>query len=154
MVAIDVAFASNRAMNGVAMNTFTIDTHNNITAHAGLPAAADESSSFTNQRDLAKLTADWPISRLVETWNSFAGVTPFADLKPVKRFADRKGAVSRIWKAVERMPPTLRNRRNPSQPPKQRRKGLPSKRSGATPSGPSPAERPRSHTRAARRRKS
>jgi hypothetical protein len=90
-------------MDGVAMNTFTIDSENNITAHAGLPAGADESQSFTNQQELAKLTADWPISRLVDTWNSFAGVAPFTDLKPVKKFTNRKGAVARIWKAVERL---------------------------------------------------
>jgi hypothetical protein len=90
-------------MDGVAMTTFTIDPENNITAHAGLPAGADESQSFTNQKELAKLTADWPISRLVDTWNSFAGVTPFDDLKPVKKFTGRKAAVVRIWKAVERL---------------------------------------------------
>src|ERR1700683_472641 len=92
-------------MNGVAMNTFTIDSDNNITAHAGLAADADKSSSFTSQKELAKLTAAWPIARLVETWNSFAGVTPFADLKPVKRFTDRKAAMARIWTAVKRMVP-------------------------------------------------
>jgi Protein of unknown function (DUF3489) len=89
-------------MDGVAMSTFTIDSNNNITAHAGLPAGADESQSFTNQKELAKLTADWPISRLVDTWNSFAGVAPFTDLKPVKKFTNKKAAVARIWKAVER----------------------------------------------------
>ena len=41
------------------MATFTIDSDNNITAHAGLPAGADNSQSFTNQKELAKLTADW-----------------------------------------------------------------------------------------------
>jgi hypothetical protein len=80
-------------MNGVAMATFTIDAENNITAHAGLPAGADESQSFSNQKELAKLATDWPASRLVDTWNSFAGVAPFDDLKPVKKFTSRKGAV-------------------------------------------------------------
>ncbi len=41
------------------------------------------------------------LSRLIDTWNSFAGVAPFDDLKPVKKFTDRKAAVSRIWKAVD-----------------------------------------------------
>jgi hypothetical protein len=53
--------------------------------------------------DWAKLAADWPASRLVETWNSFAGVAPFDDLKPVKKFTSRKLAVSRIWAAVQRL---------------------------------------------------
>lgn len=91
-------------MNGVAMATFTIDSDNNITAHAGLPAGA-ESQSFSNPKELAKLTSDWPLSRLVEAWNSFAGVTPFDDLKPVKKFTDRKAAVARIWKAIVRLSP-------------------------------------------------
>jgi hypothetical protein len=87
------------------MATFTIDSENNITAHAGLPAGADESQSFANQKELGKLTSDWPISRLVDTWNSFAGVAPFDDLKPVKKFPSRKGAVARIWQAVQRLSP-------------------------------------------------
>jgi hypothetical protein len=59
-------------MNGVALSTFTIDSDNNITAHAGLPASADNLQSFTTGKDLAKLAADWPVTRLVEIWNSFA----------------------------------------------------------------------------------
>ncbi len=59
------------------MTTFTIDQDNNITAHATLPAGADESQVFTTAKELAKLTAEWPLARLVETWNSFAGVAPF-----------------------------------------------------------------------------
>jgi hypothetical protein len=89
------------------MTTFTIDFENNITALAGLPAGADDSQSFTNQKELAKLTADWPASRLVDTWNSFAGVAPFTDLKPVKKFTNRKAAIARIWKAVERLSPNV-----------------------------------------------
>ncbi len=84
---------------------FTIDAENNITVIAGLPAEADESQSFSTAKDLAKLTAEWPLSRLVETWDSFAGVTPFDDLKPVKKFTSRKAAVARIWQAVQRLSP-------------------------------------------------
>jgi hypothetical protein len=94
-------------MNGVAMATFTIDSKNNITAHAGLPVGTDESQVFSNQKGLAKLTADWPVSQLVDTWNGFAGAAPFNDLKPVKKFTDRKAAVARIWKAIERLSPDV-----------------------------------------------
>lgn len=87
----------------VSMTTFTIDSENCITAHAGLPAGADESQSFRNQKELAALAADWPASRLVDTWNSFAGVAPFDDLKPVNKFSNRSVAVGRIYKAVERL---------------------------------------------------
>jgi hypothetical protein len=85
------------------MSTFTIDTDNNITAHAELPASADATQSFATQKELAKLTGEWPASRLVEVWNSFAGVAPFDDLKPVNKFKDRKTAVARIWNAVQRL---------------------------------------------------
>jgi hypothetical protein len=87
------------------MSTFTIEADNNITELAGLPADADQSQSFSNAKELAKLTAEWPVTRLVETWNSFAGAAPFDDLKPVKKFTSRKAAVARIWHAVLRLSP-------------------------------------------------
>jgi len=89
------------------MTTFTIDPDNNIAALVGDPAGAANLETFSTAKELAKLTADWPISRLVDTWNSFAGVTPFDDLKPVKKFTDRKAAVARIWKAVARLAPDV-----------------------------------------------
>ena len=85
---------------------FTIDSDNNITAHAGLPPA-DSHEPFATLKDLTKLTAKWPISRLVDVWNSFAGVAPFNDLKPVKKFSNRKAALVRIWQAVERLTPMV-----------------------------------------------
>jgi hypothetical protein len=89
------------------MATFTIDSENNITAHLGPPAAADESQSFSSAKELGKLTAEWPASRLVDTWNSFAGVAPFDDLKPIKKFTNRKIAVARMWAAVQRLSPDV-----------------------------------------------
>jgi len=89
------------------MPTFTIDSDNNITALAGLPAGAGESPSFSNAKELAKLTSDWPLSRLIATWNSFAGVAPFDDLKPVKKFTSRQTAVARLWQAVTRLSPDV-----------------------------------------------
>src|SRR5580658_7987047 len=95
------------------MSAFTIDADNNIAGHAGLPAGADESQSFSSAKDLGKLTAEWPVSRLVETWNSFAGVAPFDELKPVKKFTSRKAAVVRIWEAVQRLSPDVANPATP-----------------------------------------
>lgn len=40
---------------------------------------------------------------MVEIWNPFAGVAPFTDLKPVKKFTDRKSAVARTWAAIQRL---------------------------------------------------
>jgi hypothetical protein len=84
------------------MTTFTIDTDNNITAHDVTPAAQDNLAAFASQKELSKIAAEWPISRLVEVWNSFAGVPPFSDLKPVKKFTDRKAATTRIWEELLR----------------------------------------------------
>ena len=86
------------------MATFTIDSENNIAAHAGIPTDAENLQSFSTEKELAKLAAEWPGTRLVEIWNSFAGVAPFDDLKPVKKFTNRKAAVARIWAAIQRLP--------------------------------------------------
>ena len=88
------------------MTTFTIDTDNNITAHDATPAAQDNVVAFATEKDLTKLSADWPITRFVEVWNAFAGAPPFGDLKPVRKFTDRRTAVSRIWKAIQALTPT------------------------------------------------
>ncbi len=91
------------------MTTFTISTDNNITAFATPEAAQDTlalgAMAFASQKELAKLAAGWPIGRLAEVWNGFAGVAPFGDLKPVKKFTDRKTAVTRIWHAIQKLAP-------------------------------------------------
>jgi hypothetical protein len=72
-------------MNGVAMNTFTIDTDNNITAFASLQEArkakSNQAEYFGSAQELAKLVASWQATRPVDIWNSFAGVAPFSSLK-------------------------------------------------------------------------
>src|SRR3954468_3615250 len=88
------------------MTTFTLDTDNNITAHDATPAAQDNVVAFATEKELTKLSADWPITRFVEVWNAFAGAPPFGDLKPVKKFTDRKTAAARIWKAIQALTPT------------------------------------------------
>jgi hypothetical protein len=111
------------------MATFTVDSDNNITACAGVPASAENLQSFSSAQQLAKLTAEWPASRLVETWNSFAGVAPFDDLKPVKKFTDRKAAVARIWKAIQRLSPDVAPRATPVATETPRSKKSPAKSS-------------------------
>jgi hypothetical protein len=85
------------------MTTFTINTDNNITAHTAAPAGQDNLLVFASQKELTKTTAEWPISRLVETWNSFAGAPGFDDLKPVKKFENRAKATTRIWAAIQKL---------------------------------------------------
>jgi hypothetical protein len=82
---------------------FTIDLDNNIAVYAGSPVSTDSLETFATEKELGKLATEWPATRLVETWNSFAGVAPFDDLKPVKKFTSRRLAVSRVWAAVQRL---------------------------------------------------
>jgi hypothetical protein len=45
------------------MSTFTIDPDNNVTALVEVSSGDDDpSKAFSNQNELAKLVADWPIS--------------------------------------------------------------------------------------------
>ena len=81
------------------MSTFTINAENNITAFASATEAAQAgdstATSFDSQAALTKVSADWPLSRFVEIWNTIPGKTP------VTKFADRKKAVARIWTAIQ-----------------------------------------------------
>ena len=80
------------------MNTFTINSENNITVHVSHEDANNvaDAEQFSNAKELGRLAANWPAARLVEIWNSLPGQ------KPVKKFKDRKGAVGRIWAAVSK----------------------------------------------------
>jgi hypothetical protein len=76
------------------MKSFSIDRDNHTAALAGSKKAEN---AFHSEAELYKLTADWPVSRLVEIWNSIPGFTA------VKKFKDRKTAVARIWKAIQNL---------------------------------------------------
>ncbi len=89
------------------MTYFCIDSDNNITAQNTVPEVQAGVINFASEKRFAEITAEWPTSRLVETWNGFAGVVPFDDLKPVKKFTDRKSAVARIWKAIQKFAPPV-----------------------------------------------
>jgi hypothetical protein len=113
-------------MNGVAMNTFTIDATNNITAFASLEEARaakiNNAEYFGSAQELAKLAASWPARRPVEIWNSFAGVAPFTSLKPVRKFPNRKAAVAGIWKAVQALSANVAKHTPPVAPAKRKAK--------------------------------
>ncbi len=105
------------------MTTFAIDTDNNITAFAALEDALNHrigstEGSFSSEKELTKLTAQWPIGRFVDVWNTFAGVVPFDSIKPVKKFTDRKTAVGRIWKAIQALTPAPAQHAAPVAPKK------------------------------------
>jgi hypothetical protein len=113
-----------------AMATFTIDNENNITAFATAAEAAQAGDStattFDSQAALAKVSAEWPLSRFVEIYNGIPGNAE------VSKFADRKKAVARIWKAIQ----PLAGSTQPSEPapkPKKAAKGAkPAKKAKAT----------------------
>src|SRR5438552_13887304 len=87
---------------------FTIDNDNDIRVHE-TEAQAEEAARAAgtivvrSEKELNKAAAEWPASRLVELWNSFAGVAPFTDCKPVKKFENRDKAVGRIWATIQQL---------------------------------------------------
>src|ERR1700720_2508200 len=107
------------------MSTFTIDSANNIAAFASpeeaTAAQIKTAEYFGTARELNKLAGSWTPNRLVDVWNSFAGVAPFGNLKSVKRFPDRKAAVARIWEAIQRLVPNVAQPAPDVAPPKGKR---------------------------------
>ena len=85
------------------MRPFAIDSDNNITAFTAAAQIPEGQEHFASEKELAKLAANWPSDRLIQIWNGFAGVTPFDDLKPIKKFTDRKTATKRIWTAIQKL---------------------------------------------------
>jgi hypothetical protein len=86
------------------MRLFAIDKDETITAFPAAEHVPDGQEQFASEKELAKLAANWPVDRLVNIWNRFAGVAGFgSDLKVVKKFTDRKTAVKRIWAAIQKL---------------------------------------------------
>src|SRR5260370_18404491 len=95
---------------GHFMQTFTIDSENNITFYASskqTEGSAEGTATFSSPKELGKLAAQWPAGRLIEIWNSLPGVVP------VKKFTSRELAVTRIWKAIQHLKPTVGAHRPP-----------------------------------------
>src|SRR5260370_13083963 len=96
------------------MATFTINDDNNITVFASAEEAAQAGDPttihFDSQAALARVSADWPLSRFVELWNRISGH------QQVSKFAARKKAVARIWKAIQ--PIAERAQARPPEKPK------------------------------------
>jgi hypothetical protein len=81
------------------MPTFTIDDDNNITVFNSAQDAAQAGDStatrFDSRAALRTISAAWPLSRLVDIWNSIPGQ------REVRTFTHRGKAVARIWKAIQ-----------------------------------------------------
>ena len=100
------------------MRLFAIDKDETITAFPAADRVPEGQEQFASEKELAKLAANWPKDRLVNIWNSFAGVAGFgADLKPVKKFTDRKTAVARVWKAIQKLDTPMPQETAPVAPP-------------------------------------
>lgn len=82
---------------------FVISTDNDVTYRPGSWVAPYGGARFSSHAELIEQTREWPLARLAEIWNGFAGVVPFDDLRPVKKFMDRPTAIGRIWRAVLRL---------------------------------------------------
>jgi Protein of unknown function (DUF3489) len=84
------------------MHIFIIDPENSVAAYMATESAIllKSGDRFANARELSKLAAGWPGTRLVEIWNKLPNV------KAVRRFTDRKTAIRRIWRAVEKLEPS------------------------------------------------
>lgn len=85
------------------MKVFTIDENNTIAAHASVEDAdaVVGSERFRSEAGLEKIAADWPMIRLVAVWNGLPGVTE------VSKFKNRDTGVSRIWKQIQNLAPTI-----------------------------------------------
>jgi len=124
---------------------FTIDNDNDIRVHE-TEAQAEEAAKtaagtivVSSEKELANATAEWPATRLVELWNSFAGVAPFTDCKPVKKFENRDKAVGRIWTTIQRLsngiePEPVKDAKPPEEAkPTTKKAGKPKAAKGAKP---------------------
>lgn len=80
------------------MSIFTIDADNHITAYTTTQEASQAGAGLTqfdSQDELTRISTEWPLSRLVDVWNSIPGNGK------VNKFQDRKTAVTRVWKALQ-----------------------------------------------------
>src|SRR5260370_3247572 len=110
------------------MATFTIDDENNITAYRPGDAIPEgDAERFASEKELGELAAQWLASRLVEVWNGIPGG------KPVKKFTNRKTAVTRIWKAVQSL---VSGPNSPHLAPKAAKAGTPATRNAKAHTAP------------------
>ncbi len=81
------------------MKRFSITQENAVSVLREDEASAPESAVFHSEQELETVGGHWPVSRLVEIWNGLPGVAA------VRKFKDRRTAVSRIWKRIQSLEP-------------------------------------------------
>jgi hypothetical protein len=82
------------------MKNFEIDAENHVRVLDSGEVSAT-GLTFASEGELRRITAEWPLARLVEVWNRLPGA------KPVRKFTDRQTACVRIWKAVQALAPAV-----------------------------------------------
>jgi Protein of unknown function (DUF3489) len=92
---MNVITAADAARRTKIMKHFTINQENNITLHASRREAKEtDGSLFSTEAQFADVIGN-DNQRLLEIWNGLPGV------KPVTKFANRKVATERIWRAIQ-----------------------------------------------------
>jgi hypothetical protein len=89
------------------MPTFTIDSANNITAHASLKEAKAANLAgaeyFSSLEKLTQLAASWPIAGTRGRGSSKLKGLP--GVPALKKFPDRQTALAKIWEAAQALTP-------------------------------------------------
>src|SRR4051795_6532710 len=83
------------------MKAFVITEQGTLEAVQDGAAETSTGLIVRTQKELAKATEQWPASKLVELWNQLP------DVQPVKKFTDRKTALTRIWNALQSLEPAV-----------------------------------------------
>ena len=82
------------------MKTFYIHANKVVVSQSqGRVRQPQGAEKFGTERELAKLSAKWPATRLHEIWNALPGT------RTVSKFTDRKTAVRRIWNEIQKLEP-------------------------------------------------
>ena len=81
------------------MKQFSITQENAVGVLRDGEASAPESAVFHSEQELETVSSHWPASRLVDIWNGLPGVAA------VRKFKDRRTAVSRIWNRIQSLEP-------------------------------------------------
>jgi hypothetical protein len=73
-------------VEGLPEMLFYLKSDENIVSKIDNPPTGSECNgvTFAGEQELARIAGDWPMQRLVETWNRLPGV------RPLHRFEDRK----------------------------------------------------------------
>src|SRR5579872_3888028 len=79
--------------------TIHLDHRVEVSTVKGKHSSSDGSVKFSSERELSRLAAQWPGTRMVEIWNHLTSV------KKLTKFTDRKTAIHRIWTALQEVEP-------------------------------------------------